>query len=199
MRELRTKEDFQYYVRADLYRYTADVSRTAFRKAKKNIPGFRFSYYLRWCTYLSKAPVYTRPLFYWTYARFNRLKVRYGFDIEYSTPIGPGLLLSHWGGVVVSPYAVIGENCNLSQQITIGADSKEGLDAVPVIGDRVYIAPGSRIFGKITVGSDSAVGANSVVHRDVPQGVSVGGVPAKVISQDNASGYVKNFYRESND
>ena len=196
MRQLQTKQDLLYYWNADLYRYGADVSRKAFRKAKKYIPGFRFCYYLRKCTYLSKAPIYTRPLFYIANRKLERLKVRYGFDMEYSTQIGPGLHLSHWGGVVVNPDAVIGENCNLSQQITIGVDSKEGMDAVPVIGSRVYIAPGSRIFGRITVGDDSAIGANAVVNKDVPSGVTVGGIPAKLISEDNSGGYVRNIYAE---
>ena len=196
MRELNTKQDLQYYWNADLFRYNADISRKAFRKAKRYIPGFRFCYYLRKCACLSKAPVYTRPLFYIANHKLERLKVQYGFDIEYSTQIGPGLHLSHWGGVVINPKAVIGENCNLSQQITIGVDSKEGMDAVPVIGSRVYIAPGSKIFGAVTVGDDSAVGANAVVNRDVPSGVTVGGVPAKMISQESSAGYIRNIYTE---
>lgn len=196
MREIHTKEDFRYFVRADLCRYGYGVSRKAFRQAKKFVPGFRFTYQLRLCDYLSKAPVFKRPLFYLANARLERYKFKYGFDIEYSTKIGAGLHLSHWGGVVINPAVVIGENCNLSQQITIGVDSKEGMDAVPVIGSGVYIAPGSKIFGKITVGDNSAIGANSVVNRDVPPGVTVGGIPAKIISQDDASGYVHNIYRE---
>ena len=196
MRELKTKQDLQYYWRADLYRYGSGVSRSSFRKAMRFIPGFQFCYYLRKCAYLSKAPVYTRPLFYLANHKLNRLKFKYGFDIEYSTNIGPGLHLSHWGGVVINPRVVIGENCNLSQQITIGVDSKAGDAAVPVIGSRVYIAPGSKIFGAVTIGDDSAVGANAVVNKDVPCSVTVGGVPAKVISQDSSDGYVRNFYAE---
>ncbi len=196
MRELRTKEDFDYYVKADLYRYGGDTSKEAFRKAFKHIPGFKFCYYMRKCAYLSKAPVYTRPLFYIANAKYNRLKFRFGFDIEYSTAIGPGLHISHWGGIVINPKAVIGKNCNISHQITVGMDSKEGEDSVPTIGDNVYIAPGSKIFGRISVGSDSAVGANSVVTRDVPCSVTVAGSPAAVVSENDSSGYVKNKFLE---
>lgn len=196
MRELRTKEDFKYFVKADLHRYGGDTSKEAFRKAFKFIPGFKFCYYMRKCTYLSKAPVYTRPLFYIANSKYNRLRFKYGFDIEYSTKIGAGLHISHWGGIVINPKAVIGENCNISHQITVGMDSKEGEDSVPTVGDRVYIAPGSKVFGKISVGSDSCIGANSVVTRDVPSSVTVAGAPASVISDNDSSGYVKFKYEE---
>jgi serine O-acetyltransferase len=51
-----------------------------------------------------------------------------------------------------------------------------------VVGDRVYLAPGAKVFGPIRVGHDVAVGANAVVNRDVPEGVTVAGVPAKIVS-----------------
>lgn len=196
MRELCTKEDFKYFVKADLYRYGGDTSKEAFRHAFKFIPGFKFCYYMRKCAYLSKAPIYTRPLFYIANAKYNRLKFKYGFDIEYSTKIGAGLHISHWGGVVINPKAVIGENCNIAHQITIGMDSKEGENSVPTVGDRVYIAPGSKIFGKITIGNDSCIGANSVVTKDVPFSVTVAGAPAQVVSENDSSGYVKNRFME---
>ena len=196
MRELLTKEDFRYFVNADLYRYNGDISKEAFKKTLKFIPGIKFTYYMRKCEYLSHQPIYTRPLFYIANAKYNKLKFKYGFDIEYSTKIGPGLHISHWGGVVINPKAVIGENCNISHQITIGMDSKEGEDSVPTVGDCVYIAPGSKVFGKITVGNDSCIGANSVVTKDVPQSVTVAGAPATVVSSNDSSGYVKNKYME---
>lgn len=196
MRELHTKEDFKYFVKADLYRYGGDVSKKAFKNAFRYIPGFKFCYYMRKCAYLSKAPVYTRPLFYIANAKYNKLKFKYGFDIEYSTKIGAGLHISHWGGVVINPKAVLGENCNISHQITIGMDSKEGEDSVPTVGDCVYIAPGSKIFGKITVGSDCCIGANSVVTKNVPPCVTVAGAPAVVVSESDSSGYVKNKFVE---
>ena len=193
MRSLQSREDLRYYLRADLCRYGGGVSRKAFRQTYRFVPGFRFTVWLRLTMFLAVQPVFTRPLYRLCMRHFRRLRIRYGFDIESGTQIGPGLHLSHWGGVVVHPAVVIGENCNLSQQITIGIDSKEG-GAAPVLGDRVYVGPGSRVFGGVTVGSDSALGANCVVNRDVPAGVTVGGVPAKVISQDGSAGYVRNLY-----
>ena len=157
MRKLQSFADLRYYLRADLCRYGEGVSRNAFRQAYRFVPGFRFTVWLRLTMFLAAQPVWTRPLYRLSMRHFRRLRIRYGFDIESGTQIGPGLHLRHWGGVVVHPSVVIGENCNLSQQITIGVDSKEGA-AAPVLGDRVYVAPGSRVFGGVTVGFGSSFG-----------------------------------------
>ena len=197
MRELNTKEDLTFFIKADLYRYYGDCSKSAFKNAYKHIPGFRFTYWLRKCDYLSRRPVFTRPLFYRARRQYMKLKFKYGYDIEYSTKIGAGFYLGHWGGVVINGAAVIGENCNISHQVTIGADAKYGQDAVPVIGNRVYIAPGSKVFGKITLGDGCSVGANSVVTADVPPGTTAAGLPARVVSQNGSEGYINNILPES--
>ena len=63
---------------------------------------------------------------------------------------------------------------------------------MPTIGDNVYLGPGAKIFGKIQVGNNAAIGANCVVTRDVPDnGVAVG-IPAKVISYEGSTGYINN-------
>lgn len=193
MSNIQTRKDLKRFIRADLFRYYGDHSNKVFQKTYRFVPGFRFSYWLRKCDYLAKQPVYTRLSFYYARLRYNRLKVRYGFDIEYSTNIGEGLYLGHWGGVVVHPQAVIGKNCNISHQVTVGVDSGKGAQAVPQLGDRVYLAPGCKVFGKVVLGDHCAVGANSVVNDDVPPGVTVAGLPARVVSDHGSAAYVKNI------
>jgi serine O-acetyltransferase len=194
MSNIHSKRDLKHVIDADLFRYYGDNSSKVFKKAYKFVPGFRFTYWLRKCDYLSKRPSYTRVSFYYARWRYSRLKVKYGFDIEYSTKIGEGLYLGHWGGVVIHPQSVIGKNCNISHQVTIGVDSGKGEDAVPKIGDNVYLAPGSKIFGKISLGDNCAVGANSVVNEDVLPGITAAGLPAKVVSNQGSAAYVKNIY-----
>ena len=84
------------------------------------------------------------------------------------------------------------KNCNISQGVTIGIVNSGEKAGVPSIGDRVYIGPGAKIIGNIKIGNDVAIGANAVVVSDVPDGVTVGGIPAKAISQNNSSAYIKN-------
>jgi len=64
------------------------------------------------------------------------------------------------------------------------------------LGNNVYIGPGAKLFGSITVGNNVAVGANAVVNTNIPDNVTVGGIPAKIISEKSSveSGvYPKNF------
>lgn len=92
----------------------------------------------------------------------------WGIEIPRSAKIGPGLYIGHYGGITVSPVAVIGRDCNLSQGITIGVSGSGAKRGAPIIGDNVYIAPGARLFGKIAVGNNVKVGANAVIHKDLP-------------------------------
>lgn len=115
-----------------------------------------------------------------------------GVELQSGAQIGPGLYVGHWGGIVVSSKARIGARCNLSQGVTLGvAKGPDGRWGAPVLGERVYVGPGAKIFGPIRIGNDVAIGANAVVNRDVPDGVSVGGVPAKVISHHGSRGLIE--------
>ncbi len=92
----------------------------------------------------------------------------WGIEIPRTAQIGPGLYIGHYGGITVSPIAVIGRDCNLSQGITIGVSGSGAKRGAPTIGDNVYIAPGARLFGKIAIGNNVKVGANAVIHKDLP-------------------------------
>ena len=70
-----------------------------------------------------------------------------------------------------------GSRVYVEHQVTIGAEK----DQSPVLGDRVFLGAGAKIVGPVTIGSDVRVGANAVVVRDVPPGVTVGGVPARIL------------------
>lgn len=114
-----------------------------------------------------------------------------GIQINDGATIGPGLYIGHLGCLIVSGGAVIGRDCNLSQGVTIGISSKQGKRGIPVLGDRVYVGPGAKVLGPITVGSDSAIGANAVVVSDVPPGVTVAGVPARIVSENGSAEFIE--------
>ena len=67
-------------------------------------------------------------------------------------------------GIVIAAGAIIGKNCFLSHQVTIGRNR----GGAPTIGDNVYIGPGAKIFGAIHIGNNVRIGANCVVLEDVP-------------------------------
>jgi serine O-acetyltransferase len=115
---------------------------------------------------------------------------KFGISIPFTTRIGPGFYIGHFGGIVVSDGAEIGRNCNISQGVTIGASNRGQRAGAPVIGDNVYIGPGAKVIGGIRIGDDVAIGANAVVTHDVPSGSVVAGVPARVVSNEGSVGYI---------
>ena len=100
-------------------------------------------------------------------------------EIHLNQDIGGGLRLPHPTGIILHPDAVLGPNCQLFHQVTLGlVEDREG---VPVLGGHVDIGAGARILGPIRIGDHARVGANAVVLRDVPAGATAVGVPARII------------------
>lgn len=100
--------------------------------------------------------------------------------IPSSASIGRGFVCGYWGlGIVIHKHAVIGDDCAIAQNVTIGRNP--GDVRVPVLGNRVYVGAGAVIVGEIRVGDDAVIGANSVVLADVPERAVVAGVPARLI------------------
>ncbi|EGL53326.1 serine acetyltransferase [Methylophaga aminisulfidivorans MP] len=102
-----------------------------------------------------------------------------GADIPLNCQIGGGVLIPHPNGIVIHSAAMIGPNCLIHQQVTIGVKSSN--DGAPIIAGHVDIGAGAKIIGHITIGKHAQIGANAVVTKDVPDFAIVAGVPAKVI------------------
>ncbi len=99
-------------------------------------------------------------------ARLNQFLT--GVDIGPGAAIGPGLMIVHGQGIVVGGYARIGRNAILLQQVTIGSPDPGHREAMPVIGDDVFIGAGAKLIGAIQVGDGAFIGVNAVVAQDVP-------------------------------
>lgn len=104
----------------------------------------------------------------WYFFQYHRMRSKWGIEIPRVANIDTGLYIGHHGGIVVSSQTKIGKNVNLSQGVTIGISGKGDRRGVPVIGNNVYIAPGAKVFGKITIGNNVSIGANAVVNQDIP-------------------------------
>ena len=125
--------------------------------------------------------------------RLKRLGSKLGFTIEPNT-FGPGLCLAHAGTIVINGKCKIGKNARIHVGVNIGnfsrLDKNWVPDNAPIIGDNVYIGPGAKLFGKIRIGNNVAIGANAVVNKDIPDNVTVAGVPAKVINHRGSEGLI---------
>jgi serine O-acetyltransferase len=109
-----------------------------------------------------------------------------GVDIPLTTTIGTGLSLPHPNGIVVHSAAVIGHDCILLQQVTLGSGAN--VSEAPRLGDGVIVGAGAKIIGGVTIGAGAEIGANAVVVRDVPRDAVVAGVPARIVRRrTNAS------------
>lgn len=109
---------------------------------------------------------------------WNPIRIITGIEIYPGTKIGENLYIKHFGGIFIHPKAVIGKNCLIFNNVTIGTDFDE--KEFPVVGDNVVIGVGAKIIGGARVADNVTVGANAVVTKDVPEGATVFGNPAVV-------------------
>ncbi|MGV7223126.1 MAG: serine O-acetyltransferase [Nitrospinales bacterium] len=100
--------------------------------------------------------------------------------------ISGGLRVAHGFGLVIGGDTIIGKNCDVRQNITFGGNfnkkDSEGRQK-PILGDNVSVGAGAVLVGPVKVGSNSIIGANAVVTKDIPENVIAAGVPAKIIKE----------------
>ena len=111
----------------------------------------------------------------------------YGIELPLDVEVGRRLWIGHQSGVVVGHGVVIGDDCLIRQNVTIGADQHNSRRPPPRLGDRVEIGAGAVILGGVTVGDDVRIGPNSVVMKSVPAGGSAFAAPARVMQPLRAS------------
>ena len=95
--------------------------------------------------------------------------------LPFGATIGDNIVLPHGlYGVFISKNSVIGNNVLIMHQVTIGSNGHIGksMDA-PVIGDHVFVGAGAKIIGGISIGSNSIIGANAVVVKNIPENAKV--------------------------
>ncbi len=104
-------------------------------------------------------------------------------DIHPGATIGKNFFVDH-GFVVIGETAEIGNNVTMYQGSTLGGTnptSGQGGKRHPTIGDGVIVSLGAAILGPVHVGAGARIGANAVVNKDVPEGATMVGIPAKPV------------------
>lgn len=107
----------------------------------------------------------------------------FAVDIHPAAQIGCGVMFDHATGIVVGETTVIEDNVSVLQSVTLGGTGNETGDRHPKIRQGVMVGAGAKILGNIEVGRGSKIGAGSVVLNDVPEHVTVVGVPAKIVGR----------------
>ena len=181
--------EYWYLVRSDCYRACGRWRVSTIGRALR-APGLKFLFWMRTCAYLHGVPLFRYTFFLIAWLIHRHYLFKYDISISYYTRIGSGLQIGHTGGIVVASSAIIGKNCNLSHQVTIGVTRRGDRAGAPTIGDNVYIGPGAKIIGNVKIGNHAAIGANCVVTKDVPDHAVVVGVPGRIVSYRGSEGYV---------
>ena len=134
--------------------------------------------------YNCKKNIIGKVFYFYNMYKYHKLRVKLGISIPLNV-FDSGLAIVHFGSIVVNNNAKVGKNCRIQDSTTIGA-TNGNLNAA-IIGDNVFIGSGARIIGNIKIANDIAIGANAVVNKDfITPGITIAGVPAKKISNNNS-------------
>jgi serine O-acetyltransferase len=148
-------------------------------------PGFRALFVHRFGNWrMSVEPKVLRAplsLMYRTMARYVRN--HYGIELPFAVRVGRRVAIDHQSGIVIHGYTVIGDDCRIRQNTTMGVRSLDDPNAAPILEQGVDVGAGAVIVGRITIGAGASVGANAVVLQDVPPGALAIGVPAKIVKR----------------
>ncbi|MCW2986379.1 MAG: hypothetical protein JWR63_3949 [Conexibacter sp.] len=156
-------DDLRAWIAADLGRYDRRPLATLARE-----PQTRWQVLLRVTEYVTntRGPLLSGVLRWLLQSR--------GIRLGYTIPVnvcGPGLKLPHWGTLVISPAARVGANCTIHPGTSLGIHD----GGAPQLGDDVYVGPGAKAYGPITIGDGARLGANCVAKDPVPAGATVVG------------------------
>ncbi len=178
--------------RADVRRYTAYGESSALRQILTQ-QGLWALLQFRLASGIYRAAIPSilkRPLLLAMVFWQKLIEIATGICLPYTAQIGAGLYIGHFGHIILNGGVVMGSDCNLSQGVTIGVSGRGDRRGVPAIGDRVYFGANATVAGKILVGNDVVIGANSLVTADVPDGCTVIGVPAEIVSRKGSQDYI---------
>jgi serine O-acetyltransferase len=175
-------------IRSDLFRYTGNSDFFSLIKSFK-YPGFTYMFFFRIIQKCTKF----NPIYYFLRFIIWILAYRFGFQIPISTKIGKGLLIAHFGTIVVNSKSTIGDNCNIAPNVIIGQANRGKYKGTPQLGDFVWIGTGSVIVGNIQIGNNVLIGPNTFVNRNVPSDSIVVGNPMKIVSKiGSIENYIEN-------
>jgi serine O-acetyltransferase len=109
-----------------------------------------------------------------------------GIEIHPGATIGRRVFIDHGMGVVIGETAEIGDDCTLYHEVTLGGVKWDRVKRHPTLGRKVVVGAGAKILGPILIGDGAKIGSNAVVVRDVPSGATAVGIPARIVTGQDA-------------
>ncbi len=184
---IKNKKDYYRFIEAD----KKQLNRKG-KHPKLTDEIWKYEILLRKCEYYKncKRNPISKIIFNYLKYKKHKLGVKCGFSIPLNV-FEEGLSIAHIGTIVVNSGAHIGKNCRIHIDVNIGTKAGGATEA-PTIGNNCYIGPGAKIFGKIVIGNNVAIGANAVVNKSFENdNISIGGIPAKIISNKGTIDIIK--------
>lgn len=163
---------------------SSDKNKWGKRKGLMALPQYKFVYLKRKCEYWRSK---NKLIFIFWRLIYQHYETKYLMDVSAKTIIGKGFKIEHLGGVVINPDAKLGNDVTILNNVLIGMEKRGKRTGSPDIGNKVYIASGAVITGKIKVGNNVLIAANSFVNFDVPNNSIV--IGNKIIKSNKATDY----------
>lgn len=199
--------DFKRFLRIGFYKYNYSAYKRMITKDEKFNASFRgkgekLPFKLRHAWEFKAVKLYRKYQVnkdtIWRYyykIRLNGLTKRTGIEFLGNTGIGEGLIIGHWGRIVVNSHAKFGNEIMLTHGVTIGRDLRGDRKGSPTFGNKVCIRTGSTVVGNITIGDDVLIAPNTFVNFDVPSHSVVIGNPASIHPKmDATKGHIGVLY-----
>jgi serine O-acetyltransferase len=137
----------------------------------------------RW-RYTFKSNLIRKPLSGLYKVLYKSVQILTGIELPCEVNLGKNFRIDHFGGIIVSGFASIGDHCVIRNGVTIGLRHTHQ-PLAPRIGNNVDIGAGAKILGDISIGNNVLIGANAVVIKDIPSNSVAVGVPARIIKRRN--------------
>ena len=194
---IKSKKDYYYYLEAD--RIALGKPKLSFRVNLKEYLSrdhiWRFQRLLKKLEYYkdvkNKKSIIFKLIYLLLKIKFKNLSLKLGFSIPENV-FGFGLAIIHYGTIIVNPRANIGSNCRIHACTNIGESG--GVAGAPVINDNIYIGPGAKIYGDISIANNTAIAANAAVGKSlINENKVIGGITAKEISDVNIKQLIKHL------
>ena len=142
---------------------------------------YRFGH---WCFFNNKNIIIKWPLqFIYFFLYKILMEFIFGLYMPAECHIGKGIYIGGFCGLVINPATKIGKHCTIGHGVVIGT-AADGTPRAPKIGNNVFIGAGAVVLGGIEIGNNVRIGANAVVVKNIPDNVTVAGVPAIIVNNN---------------
>lgn len=184
---IKNKDDYKRYITIEdkLYHDNYPNFTYELKKILKFIKLYRKVEYYHNCRKDILGKLYYKLLNY----KFKKLSIKYSIFLPINT-IEEGLCIIHIGPIYINSNAKIGKYLKIHPMTTIGKNIGINNHS-PILGNHVWIGPGARIIGNITIGDNVIIGTNSVVNKSFNSNQVIAGIPAITISHKSYNDYFK--------